>query len=84
MIADEYIDLGKMYPSPGYCEEIIHIFLAKKLHSSRQHLDDDEFLEVYRLPFGEVLEQVMDGTIRDGKTQIAVLKTAILFPELTK
>ena len=84
MLADEYIDLGKMYPSPGYCEEIIHIFLAKGLHASSQHLDDDEFLEVSRIPFRDALKQVMNGEIKDGKTQIAVLKTAVLYPELMK
>ncbi len=78
MIADEFTFLGRMYPSPGYCAEIIHIYLARGLHPSKQHLDEDEFLEVYKIPFQTVFEAVMAGEITDGKTQIAVLKTAAL------
>ncbi len=78
MVADEFTFLGRMYPSPGYCAEIIHIYLARGLHPSKQHLDEDEFLEVYKIPFQTVLEAVMAGEITDGKTQIAVLKTATL------
>ena len=76
--AEEYISLGKMYPSPGYCDEMIHIYLAKGLHPSKQHLDEDEFLEVYSIPFETVLEEVLSGRITDAKTQIAVLKAAQL------
>ena len=78
MLADTYISLGKMYPSPGYCAEIIHMYLAKDLRLSRQHLDEDEFLEVYRYPFEEVYRMVLEGEITDAKTQIAVLKTAAI------
>ncbi len=78
MIADTYISLGKMYPSPGYCAEIIHMYLAKDLRPSRQNLDEDEFLEVYRYPFEEVYQMVVEGKITDAKTQIAVLKTAAI------
>lgn len=78
MIADTYVSLGKMYPSPGYCAEVIHIYLARDLRPSRQNLDEDEFLEVYRYPFEEVQRMVLEGEISDAKTQIAVLKAAAL------
>ncbi len=78
MIAEEYLFLGRLYPSPGYCEEVIHIYLAKGLHPGKQHPDEDEFLEVYKIPFQTVLEEVMAGNITDAKTQVAVLKTARL------
>lgn len=78
MVADEYLFLGKMYPSPGYCEEIVHIYLARGLHPSKQHLDEDEFLEVYRIPFEQIVQEVIAGKITDAKTQIAVLKAARL------
>ena len=76
--AEEYLSLGQMYPSPGYCDEIIHLYLARKLQPSRQHLDEDEFLEVYKMPFAQVLEMVLNGEIKDAKTQLAILKTAVL------
>ncbi len=78
MVADTYLSLGKLYPSPGYCNEIIYMYLAKDLHPVKQQLDEDEFLEVYRYPFEEVYRMVMDGEITDAKTQIAVLKAAAI------
>ena len=78
MTAGEFVSLGTMYPSPGYCAEIIHMYLARGLRKSRQHLDEDEFLEVERLPFEQVLEDILAGKIKDAKTQIAVLKAARL------
>lgn len=78
MTAEEFLSLGTMYPSPGYCEEVIHMYLAKGLHKSVQRLDEDEFLEVEQLPFEQVLEDIMEGKIKDAKTQIAVLKAARL------
>lgn len=75
---DEMISLGKFYPTPGYCSEIIHIYLAENLTVTGQHLDDDEFLDVEKIPLEKALKMVMSGEIVDGKTQTAILKTAML------
>ena len=72
----EYIYMGEMLPTPAYNTEITYMYLAKGLTFSSQSLDPDEFLDVERIPLSEAVKQVMDGTIRDGKTQIAVLKAA--------
>ena len=72
----EYIYLGEMLPTPAYNTEVTYMYLAKGLTFSSQSLDPDEFLDVERIPLSEAVKQVMDGTIRDGKTQIAVLKAA--------
>ena len=72
----EYIYLGEMLPTPAYNTEITYMYLAKGLTFSSQSLDPDEFLDVERISLPEAVKQVMDGTIRDGKTQIAVLKAA--------
>ena len=79
--AEEFLDFGRLYPTPGYCGEIIYLFLAKGLRPSRQHLDEDEFLDVVKLPLSEALAQVLDGRLPDAKTQIALLKYAALFPQ---
>ncbi len=68
--------LGEMYPTPAYCTEIIHIYLARELSFEEQNLDEDEFLDVIRIPFEKALDMVMKNEITDGKTQIAILKTA--------
>ena len=72
----EYIYLGEMLPTPAYNSEITYMYLAKGLTFTSQSLDPDEFLDVERIPLSEAVAQVMDGTIRDGKTQIVLLKAA--------
>lgn len=75
--ADSFEPLGKMLPTPAYDSEVIHIFLARGLKFSEQHLDDDEFLEVYKLPLDQAINEVLNGEILDAKTQLALLKAKI-------
>jgi ADP-ribose pyrophosphatase len=76
--------LGKLYPTPAYCTEVIHMYLARGLKcntnsgSPENHLDEDEFLEVVTLPFNEVIDMIIMNEISDAKTQLAVLKTRFL------
>ena len=72
--AEHYTDLGQMYPTPGYCGEIIYIYLATGLTQGKGNLDADEFLNVKKLPLAQAAAMVMDNTIKDAKTQIAILK----------
>ena len=74
--ADEWISLGDYYPTPAYSDEIITIYLARGLHRGAQDLDEDEFLNVKEVPLDELVAEVMDGKIADGKTQTAILKAA--------
>jgi len=74
--ADCVRSLGKLYPSPGYCGEIIHLYLATGLSFGDQHPDDDEFLDVLRIPLDKAVDMVMNGELTDSKTQVAVLKIA--------
>lgn len=76
--AAEWTYLGYMLSSPGFCTERIHMYLARKLKRQRQHLDEDEFLDVLVMPFEVLMKQVMDNTITDGKTVAAVLKTKVI------
>lgn len=73
--ADEYIPLGAIWPSPGYCRETIRLYLARSLHPGEQHLDEGEFLNVERHTLDELVRMAMDDTLRDAKTVAAVLKT---------
>ena len=72
--ADNFTPLGVVYPTPGYCDEIIHLYLATGLHFAEMHPDEDEFLDVLRLPLATLVEREMAGDIPDAKTQIAALK----------
>ena len=72
--ASNYIDLGKFYPTTGYCGEVIHLYAATGLNFTGQKLDEDEFLNIERIPLERVVKMIMSNEIRDGKTQAAVLK----------
>ncbi len=74
--AENIVSLGKLYPTPGYCGEIIHMYLATGLSFGEQHTDEDEFLDVLRIPLAKAVEMVMADELRDSKTQTAVLKVA--------
>ena len=76
MVADEIVDLGKMYATPGYCSEIIYMYLARGLHHGVGNPDDGEVLQVRKMPLKKVVEMVESGEISDAKTAIAILKTA--------
>ena len=71
---EELTSLGEVYPSPGYCNEIIRLYLARNLTWGEMDPDDDEFLDVERVPFHTLVEQVLSGEITDAKTCVAVLK----------
>ena len=75
--AENWIYLGSMLVSPGFCDERLHMYLARNLKHKEQHLDEDEFLNVEVMSFDDLLAQVMDGTIEDAKTVAATLKTKI-------
>ena len=76
--ADEFRDFGAVYPTVGYCTEVIYLYLARGLHAAKQHLDDDEFLDVYKVPFEKAYRMVLDGEIKDSKSVAGILKYAAL------
>ena len=73
-VAKEYCDLGRFYPTPGYTNEIIYLYGAKNLSFTALDLDEDEFLNVEKIPLASAVEMVMNNEIPDGKTQAAILK----------
>ena len=76
--AIRYRSLGCVYPTPGFCNEVIHLYLAEGLSFGEAQPDEDEFVEMERIPLSEAVNMVMNGEIRDAKTQIAILKIAEL------
>lgn len=77
--AKNYKFLGELYPTPGYCGEIIYLFLATELTFGEMHTDEDEFLNLKKIPFKTAVDMVMSGEIKDSKTQTAILKAKVLF-----
>ncbi len=71
---DSLTYLGSAYSSPGFCDEMLHLYLAQELHFGPCHPDEDEFLEPVRVPFSTLVSRVMNGEILDLKTVAVVLK----------
>ena len=76
--AEKYTFLGELYPTPGYCGEIIWIYAATGLSFGDAEPDEDEFLDVERIPFEKALNMVLSNQIKDAKTQVAILKLNLL------
>lgn len=73
-----YISLGQLYPSPGYTSEIIHLYVCRIKEIGESRPDEGEFLNVEKIPLERAVEMVLNNQIPDSKTQVAVLKTAML------
>ena len=76
--AEKITYLGVLDTTPALIDEKIYMYMAEGLTFGECDPDEDEFLAVERIPLAKLVEMVMNGEIRDGKTQIAVLKTAKL------
>lgn len=72
--AGEIISLGALYPSPGFCEEILHLYLARDLTEGEMHPDEDEFLTVEKVSLDALVDKIMADEIRDAKTIVGLLK----------
>lgn len=70
--AKKLIRLAQIFPSPGYTDEIIHIYFVDEADFVGQKLDDGEFLNVEFLPVGRVVEMIESGEVCDAKTVVAV------------
>ena len=72
--ADKFIDLGAVYTSPGYNNEVLHLYLALDLQQGEMHPDHNELLSVEAVGIGELTDMIMNNEIQDAKTIIGILK----------
>ncbi len=75
-VAGKMEKLSEFYVSPGFCEEKMWVYLATDLTATAQRLEDDELLEVVRVPLQQALEMITDGEIEDAKTIIGLMLAA--------
>ena len=73
IIASEWISLGTIATSPGFCNEVIHLYVARGLSKGEIHWDEDEYVEVERYTFDELLQRIQEEKIKDSKTLSALL-----------
>ena len=76
--SNNFVFLGELYPSPGYVNEVIYMYYADGLTYGESCPDEDEFLDLVKIPFDKAVQMVLDGEIKDAKTQSAILKVSHL------
>lgn len=76
LIAGRLDKLSEFFVSPGFCEEKMWVYLATELSEGTQGLDDDEILDIVRMPIAEALEMITSGEIQDAKTIIGLMLAA--------
>jgi len=67
--------LGSIVTTPGFSDEVIHLFLATELRPAHQQLEPDEVLTVEKVPFATALAMCARGAIRDAKSMSALMLT---------
>jgi ADP-ribose diphosphatase len=76
VVAGKMEKLSEFFVSPGFCEEKMWLYLATELTETRQRLEDDEMIEVVRLPIDRALQMITGGEIEDAKTIIGLMLAA--------
>src|SRR5438270_2752658 len=76
VVAGRLEKLCEFFVSPGFCEEKMWLYLATDLKETKQRLEEDELIEVVRLPIDRALQMITDGEIEDAKTIIGLLLAA--------
>jgi ADP-ribose pyrophosphatase len=66
--------LGQLLTTPAFVDEVIDMYLAEGLTFGDRDLDEDEFLDVVRIPLEKLVDMILQGDVTDAKTQAAVLK----------
>lgn len=66
--------LGQLLSTPAFVDEVIDMYLAEGLTFGDTDPDEDEFLDVVRIPLEDMVDMILRGDITDAKTQTAVLK----------
>ena len=76
LIAERLEKLSEFFVSPGFLEEKMWIYLATGLSEGKPQPDEDEVLDVVRLPISDALEMITSGEIQDAKTIIGLMLAA--------
>lgn len=73
--ASEWTPLSTFFTTPGFSDEIMYLYLAQGLYNERLQADDDEFIELHKVPFKEAVNLINQGDIKDAKTIVGILLT---------
>lgn len=73
--ADLVERLGSIWTTPGFSDEVVHLFVATGLRAGRRELETHEFIECHEVPLSEALAWIEAGRIRDAKTIAGLMLT---------
>jgi len=76
VVAGRLEKLCEFFVSPGFLSEKMWLYLATDLRETEQRLEDDEAIEIVRLPIARALQMITDNEIEDAKTIIGLLLAA--------
>ena len=76
LVAGKLEKLCEFFVSPGFCAEKMWLYLATDLTETAPRPEDDEVIEVVRLPIRRALQMITDGEIEDAKTIIGLMLAA--------
>jgi ADP-ribose pyrophosphatase len=74
--AGRLVALGSIWTTPGFTDEVIHLFAAFDLARVASRPEDDEVIEVVRVPLAHALDLVWRGELRDAKSALALIYAA--------
>ena len=74
--AGRLVSLGRIWTTPGFTDEVIHLFAAFDLTPTALRPEDDEVIEVMRVPLDDALEMIWRGELRDAKSALALIHAA--------
>jgi ADP-ribose pyrophosphatase len=75
--ATDWISLGQLWPSPGICNEVQHLFVARGLSPKKAEMDEEEQIEVVTMSIPQVEAAIQSGEIQDGKTLALFLRARL-------
>jgi ADP-ribose pyrophosphatase len=75
--AKDWAKLGTLFPAPGFCNELQHLFFAKGLTKATGELDEDEIIEVRYFSSLEIEKAIMDDSLRDAKSIACYLRAKL-------
>ena len=76
--AETFTKLTTIATTVGFSDELIHLYMAEGLQPGKQHTDDDEFINVVKVPLAEAVKMAEDGRIIDAKSIISILMLAAI------
>lgn len=71
--ATNWLKISTFFSTPGFSDEIMYLYLAQELFAEKLESDDDEFIEIHKIPYTEAVDKIVKGEIRDAKTIAGVL-----------